>query len=181
MTPPPLRPDDITETDELKSLAFYLSLQFPDDEIRRSRPHEDEPYDMLIDSSIGTIFEQRGAYLADSTKTLVIQRWCDDYDTALDYSEQLARLMMVGITPGERRRIPVWKWDFTLPQVEPVVGTDEPDRFLRVASCQTRILPVDAPAQFVVACEVVLKGWRITHTFTDQLIEVVDLQPDELA
>lgn len=180
MTPPPLRPDDIAESDELKSLQFYLSLAFPDDEIRRSRPHEDEEYDMLIDASTGTAFDSRGSYLTETSSSITIQRWCDSHDEALDYAEAIARLIVVGQTPGFIRRVPVWKWNFTLPQVQPEVGTDDPDRFLRVSSCETRVLQSDPPTKYVAICDVQLRGWRITHAFEDQLIEEVDIEREQL-
>lgn len=177
---PPLRPANITESDELKSLQFYLSLEFPSDEIRRSRPHEDEQYDMLIDPSAAMTFESRGSYMAETSMSITIQRWCDSFDEAAHYAEGMARLFMIGRTPGNKSRVPVWLWSFELPQVQPEVGTDEPDRFLRVGSCETRILQADKPTSYVAICEVQLRGWRITHTFTDQLIEEVDITQEQL-
>lgn len=180
MTPPPLRPPVITQSDEIKSLQFYLSLAFPHDEIRRSRPQEDEPYDMLIDTSIGVTSEHRGPYLSETTMMIVVQRWCQSHDQAMQYSEAISQLMMKGIAPGHPRRVPIWQWNFVRPKVQPDISTDDPSRYLRVVNCETRILQADPPTKYVAICEVEFKGWRITHEFTDQLIEEVDIEREQL-
>lgn len=172
------RPADISLLDEARSIQLYLSLVFPDDEIRRSKPHEDEAYDMLLDFSSEQAFEARGTYMADSTLPITVQRWCEDHDEALETVETMQRLFRKGLEGywGERSRVPVWDWsEFAGAAPDALLEGDEPDRFLRVEDLETRVLPADEPTKYVAVCDLRLRGWRITHTHTDQLINAIDL------
>lgn len=89
------RPADITLLDEMRSLQMWLSLEFPDDEIRRSRPDESETYDMIIEM-VDVVDNARGTYMTETTLPVVIQRWCDSYDIALGAAERIRRLFRKG-------------------------------------------------------------------------------------
>lgn len=172
------RPADILLSDELRSLQLYLSLQFTSDEIRLSRPEEDQPYDMLIEPPAEIVATARGTYMTEHTMPLVVQRWCNCYNDALEMTERLVRAFRIGVTPGARSRVPVWKWPLS-GTVDPDV--DIPDRFLRVGrdGLEARILPAEKIGMFVAICDVVLMGWRITHPYTDQYVETVDFTYEE--
>lgn len=180
------RPADVNLADEILSLKFYLSMAFPDDEIRHERPDEDEPYTMIVEPPSNVLSHARGKYMSERTMPLVVQRWCDDYMTAAAYVEDIIRLFTKGIPPGERRRVPVWKWSLqpvdhdadpdtppVLMYVEPDLDEDPPDRFLRVADVEGRVLPGQKVGVHVATVDVRVHGWRIDHTHTDQYIEHV--------
>jgi hypothetical protein len=175
-----MAPADITLYDELRSLQGYLAAEFTSDEIRLERPSEDEPYDMLIEPPQETTDVARGTYMAEVTMPLTIQRWCSSYLDAADVMERLRRVFIIGHGVGSKMRIPVWKYPLpgspTPPIPDPLVDT--PDRFLKVDDLSIKIMPAEQQGQHVVICDVRLSGWRITHEFTDQLIETVDINPD---
>lgn len=165
------RPADINIADEILSLKFYLSLAFPSDEIRHYRPDEDEPYTMLIEPPEAILANARGKYMSERSMPMVVQRWCDDYLTAVAYVEGLLRLFRKGIAPGNRSRIPVWKWDS--PTDAPNILTDVPDRFLKVSDLEGRVLPGEKVGTHVAIVDVRVNGWRIDHTFTDNMFPPV--------
>lgn len=163
---------DISLSDEIRSLALYLSLQFPSAEIRRSRPLEGEEYDIVIEEITSHSMNHRGTYMAETVMPLTIQRWCDDYAESLDYAENLRRLFIMGVDPGKRSRVPVWSW-VAIPAADPSdppiysgipdPATDAPARFLKVDDCEVRVLPAETPGQYVAICDVRLLGWRVTY------------------
>ena len=160
------RPADITIADEILSIKQYLSMAFPLDEIRHARPDETEPYTMLIEPPESVLSNARGKYMSERAMPLTIQRWCDTYLDAAAYVENLERLFRKGIAPGNRSRIPVWKWD-----TPPDPLADKPDRFLRVDDVEGRILPGEKVGTFVAIMDIRVLGWRIVHEFVDQYIE----------
>lgn len=174
------RPADITAWDELRSLQGYLAQEFTSDEIRLERPQEDEPYDMLIEPPLEIMSEARGTYMADRTIPLTVQRWCTTYLDALDVMERIERVFHTGHGLGDKRRVPVWK--YPLPGAPspsmPDTAATAPDRFLRVEDVSVRILPSEKLGEYIVICDLRLKGWRIIHQHTDQTIDVVNATTD---
>lgn len=166
------RPANVTIADEILSLKLYLSRTFPTDEIRHFRPDEDEPYTMLIEPPEAVISNQRGKYLSERAMPLTIQRWCDSYMQAADYVERLEVLFRKGEAPGNRSRVPVWKW--VDEQTPPDMDNDVPDRFLKVADVDGRILPGEKVGTHIAILDVRLLGWRIVHTYSDTLIQTVN-------
>lgn len=185
-------PADIRVSDEIRSIKFYLSLAFPSDEIRHERPDEDDPYTMLVEPPSAVVSAARGKFMSERSIPLVVQRWCDDYMTATEYVENILRLFHVGRPPGDRSRVPVWRWDKVpvdhdddpdtppiLRYVNPDIEEDEPDRYLRVSSLEGRVLPGEKVGTHVAIIDVTFEGWRRDFKLTEQMIEAVEIAPIE--
>lgn len=169
------RPAEITLWDEIRSIQMYVRQEFTTDKIRIERPQEDVPYDILIEPPAEIMSDARGVYMTDETLPLTIQRWCTTYTIALTSLERLKILFNKGIGMGDKRRIPVWVHPLPgapSPDV-PDPDVDTPDRWLRVEDLSARILPSQTIGEYIVVVDLRLKGWRITHEHTDQLVEVV--------
>jgi hypothetical protein len=176
------RPADITVLDEIKSLQMYLSVMFPSDEIRRARPEEGDEYTMLITQPNISVTHHNN-FMSTKVIGLNIQRWCDDFDEALEYQNDFEILFTKGIAPGKKAAVPVWVYDDNDPPIpNPIpdppnedIPATEVERFMRVGAFEVNILPSEDRLKYVVVCEVILHAVRVIHTYEDQLIEQIDI------
>lgn len=185
-------PVEITSYDEVKSVQMYVSLLFQNDEIRVSRPQEDEKYDTLIEFG-PMMTEGKNDYYDTTDVAFTVQRWCADYKSALVAAEQLNRLFAKGLAGvGKRDAIPVWSWKDRPPRPFPVpieppdplppdweepdpLPADKPARYLKVTDNEHRVLLTEVGEQYVAVCDIQATGWRIVYDLPD-LIEAVNVE-----
>lgn len=159
--------------DEIQSIRAFLSLTLTGKEIRTERPvSETEDYDILVESPTEVTSEMRGTYMTNRTMPVTVQWWTSSRMEAEQAAEQLDMIFRCGTAFGTTNAFPskMPVWDFS--SSEPDLATAQPLYWMKVADLSIHTLPADSPGDYVVACDLQLKGYRVTKPIpTSPVIE----------